>query len=125
MPPQGPSPFVYFFQAAVLGAVLLYFAYGAVDRVGLETYQATARVTGKQTTPGSTTYHTNVVGGRALTQAERNPDVYMVTFELEGVATGGLVRRELYESLDADDPVHVRFQRTRLSKRILVTDLSR
>lgn len=123
--PRGPSPFVYLFPAAALAAVLLYFAYGAVDRAGLETSQANVVVTGKHVTPGSTTYRTSTAGGRTLTRAERNPDVYVVTFELEGVPSGGVVSRELYESLDAGAPVRVRFRRTRLSGRVLVTELSR
>lgn len=125
MPQRGPNPFVYLFPAAALAAVLLYFAYGAVDRAGLETHQATAVVTGKHATPGSTTYHTTVVGGRSVSRPERNPDVYMVTFELQGVPSGGVVSREQYESLDAGAPVRVRFRRTRLSGRVLVTELSR
>jgi hypothetical protein len=124
VPQRGPNPFVYLFPAAALAAVLLYFAYGAVDRAGLETHQATAVVTGKHATPGSTTYHTTVVGGRSVSRPQRNPDVYMVTLTLDGVPTGGLVERALYDSLHAGAPVDVRFRRTRLSGRILVTELS-
>lgn len=125
MPQRGPNPFVYLFPAAALAAVLLYFAYGVVDRAGLETSQANAVVTGKHVTPGSTMYRTSTAGGRTLTRPERNPDVYTVTFELEGVPSGGVVSREQYELLDAGAPVRVRFQRTRLSGRVLVTELSR
>jgi hypothetical protein len=125
MPPNGPNPLVYLLPALMLGAVLLYFLYGAVDRAGLETHQASAVVTGKHFTPGSTTYRTNTVGGRAVTQSDRNPDVYMVTFDLEGVSSGGLVGQELYESLEAGEPVRVRFRRTRLSNQVVVTEVSR
>lgn len=126
MPPEAPNPFViYAFPAIALVAVLLYFVYGAVNRVGLDTYQGEARVTGKQLTPGSTTYTTEVVAGRSWTKANQNPDAYVVQLDLDGEATGGMVSQQLYESLQAGERVRVRFSRTRLTKRILVTDVSR
>jgi hypothetical protein len=125
VPTQGPSPFVYVFPAVILAAVLLYFLYGAVDRLGLETGQAEARVTGKQFAPGSTTYTTEVVGGRTVTRPHRNPEAYVVTLDVNGEATGGAVSRELYDSLQAGERVRVQFRRTRLSKRMLVTDVRR
>jgi type IV secretory pathway TrbF-like protein len=120
-----PNPFVYIFPAILLGAVLLYYLYGAVDRVGLETHDAEARVIGKQVGPGSTTYHTTVVDGRTWSQAQTNPDAYIVTLDVEGDTTGSAVSRQLYESLDTGERVRVQFRRTRLSKRVLVTDVSR
>lgn len=123
--PQGPNAFVYVFPAVLLLGAALYFGYGALDRAGLAARQADAVVTGKQHAAGSTTYNTNIVGGRALTQATRNPDAYIVTFVVEGEPTGGAVSRELYDSLQTGDPVHVQFRRTRLSNRIVVTTVSR
>ncbi len=123
MPPQGPSPFVYIFPAVLLVGALLYFGYGALDRGALETRQAEARVTGKQFTPGSATYRTVEAGGRSWVQKDRYPDAYVVTLELNGEATSALVKPELYQSLEAGDSVQVRFRRTRLSNRLLVTDV--
>lgn len=123
--PQGPNAFVYIFPAVLLAGAALYFGYGALDRVAVSTRQADAIVTGKQFAAGSTTYNTNIVGGRALTQANRNPDAYIVTFVVEGEPTGGAVSRELYDSLQAGDPIHVQYRRTRLSSRIVVTNVSR
>jgi hypothetical protein len=125
MLPESPNPFVYALPAVLLVGVVLYFLFGAVDRMGLETYQAEARITDKQFAAGSTTYNTNVVNGRNFTQAYQNPDVYMVTFELDGVPSGGLVDEQLYESLQPGERVHVQFRRTRLTGRVLVTHVSR
>ncbi len=125
MRPESPNPFVYAFPAVVLVCVLMYFLYGAVDRMGLETHQAEARVTGKQFAAGSTTYRTTVVNGRTVTQSDRNPDAYIVALDLEGVPTGGVVSPDLYESLETGERVRVQFQRTRLTKRLLDTDVSR
>jgi hypothetical protein len=125
MPSNGPSPFVYLLPAVALAAVLLYYLYGAVDRFGLETQQAEARVTGKQFAPGSTTYNTNIVAGRAWTQSSQNPDAYIIGLDVNGVVTGGAVTPELYESLQPGERVRVEFQRTRFSGQILVTGVRR
>lgn len=125
MAPQGVNPFVYVFPAILLVGALLYFGYGAVDRSGLTTQQAEARVTGKQFTPGSTTYRTNVVGGRSYVQSDKYPDAYVITLEMDGAPTSAVVSQELYESLQTGDNVHVEFKRTRLTGRILVTNVSR
>lgn len=125
MPPQGPNPFVYIFPALLVVAAVLYFGYGALDRAAVATKSATAVVTGKQFAKGSTTYHTTMVGNQNLVQADRNPDAYVLLFDLEGEHTGGAVSRELYDALQPGDSVRVRFRRTRLSNRILVTDVSR
>ncbi len=125
MPPQGPSPFVYIFPALLLVAAVLYFGYGALDRAGLAAQTAATVVTGKQFAQGSTTYHTTVIGNQNLVQADRNPDAYILTFDVEGEHTGGAVTRELYEALQPGDSVQVRFRRTRLTNRIVVTHVSR
>lgn len=122
---QGPNPFVYIFPAVLLAAVMLYFTYGAVDRVGLATHQAEAQVTGKQHTAGSTTYTTEIIGGRTMTRPTRNPEAYVVSLRLAGETTGGVVSRELYDALTTGDRVRVSYRKTRLSKRLLVTDVKR
>jgi hypothetical protein len=125
MPPQGPNPFVYIFPGLLLVAVVLYFAYGAVDRMGLETREAEALVTGKQFAAGSTTYTTEVIGGRTMTRANKNPEAFIVQLKVGDEDTGSAVAKQLYDSLESGDRVHVKVRRTRLSKRILVTDVRR
>ena len=125
MPSTTANPLVYAFPAVALAAVLLYFLYGALDRFGLETQRSVARVTGKQVSRGSTTYHTNVVAGRSWTQSSQNPDGYIVSLEIDGKAIIGAVSPEMYESLQPDEPVRVEFKQTRFSNRTLVTDVRR
>jgi hypothetical protein len=125
MQPNRPNAFVYIFPALALVAVLVYFLYGAADRLGLETREAQALVTGKQFTPGSTTYNTNVVAGRTWTEASKYPDAYVVALQLDGEATAGMVSPQMYESLSPGERVRVSYRRTRFSKRILVTDVRR
>ena len=125
MPESGPSPLVYALPAVVLAAVLVYYVYGAVDRFGLDTQRTEARVTGKQFAPGSTTYNTNIVAGRALTQSSKNPDFYVIELDMNGELAGGAVTPQMYESFQPGDLVHVEFQRTRFSKQVLVTGVRR
>jgi len=125
MPPQGPNPFVYIFPAVLLVAAVLYFAYGAVDRTGLTSFQTEAQVTGKQHTPVSTTYITERVAGQTMTRPRQNPEAYVLALKVGNDETGGAVSKQLYDSLKAGDRVHVTARRTRISKRILITDVSR
>jgi hypothetical protein len=122
---DGPSPLAYIFPAIAFAAALLYYAYGAADRMGLETHHAEARVTTKNFAAGSTTYNTNIVAGRAWTQASKYGDAYMVGLDIDGVAAGGLVTPEMYETVTPGERVRVTFKRTRLSRKLLVTDVSR
>lgn len=125
MTPQSPSPLVYVFPALLLLAAALYFGYAMLDRSALSTETAAAVVTGKQFMKGSTTYHSTLVGNQNVVQADQRPDAYYVTFEVDGEHTGGAVSRELYDALRAGDSVEVHYRRTRLSNRIVVTDVSR
>lgn len=125
MPANRPNRLVYVFPAVAFAAALLYYLYGAVDRLGLETRDAEARVTAKQVTPGSTTYNTRIAGGRAWTQATENPGLRIVLLEVAGEATGAAVDSQTYEALSEGDPVRVKYQRTRFSREILVTDVQR
>jgi hypothetical protein len=123
---QGASPLVYIVPALAFAAVCVYYLYGALDRIGLETYEIDGRITTKQFAQGSTTYHTNTVAGRTWSQASQNPDAYMVGLELaDGALTGGLVSEQIYESLQPGERVRVKYQRTRFSNKLMVTEVSR
>jgi len=119
------NPLAYILPALAFGAALLYYGYGAVNSMGLSSSTMDARVTGKQYTPGSTTYNTNVAGGRSWTQSVRNEDAYVVTLDVGGTPTSALVSKELYQSLNTNDPVRVQVQYTRISKRMLVVSVMR
>ena len=125
MSSQSTTSFAYIFPAVVLAAVVLYFLYGAIDRVGLAAQRAEAQVTGKQYAAGSTTYTTEMIGGRTMTKANKNPEAFIVTLKVGDDETGSAVSKPLYESLQAGERVHVQVRRTRLSKRLLVTDVTR
>ncbi len=119
------NPFMFIFSVVVLVAVSAYYGYGSLDQVGIASYEAEAIVTGKQFTPGSTTYNTNVVNGRPFVQPFQQGDFYAVTLQLNGESAVALVDQATFEAVNAGDRVRVTAHRTRFSRRLLVTDLRR
>lgn len=119
------NPLVYIIPTIILGAVVLYYLYGAIDRVGLDVQSAYAVVTDKKFTPGGATYWTNIAGGRAWTQSQQNPDMYAVSLKVGDEQTVGLVSKPMFESLSINDRVRVKVSRTRLSRQLEVVEVSR
>jgi hypothetical protein len=125
MTPFAANPFVFIFSGLILVAVIGYFAWGALDRLGLADEQASAVVTGKNYYPPGMTYRTNIVAGRAWTQSSPTSDAYVLLLNLGQEPTGAIVSRELYDAVRPGDGVQVRMRRTRLSRRLEVTDVVR
>ncbi|HYR91351.1 MAG TPA: hypothetical protein VE422_45260 [Terriglobia bacterium] len=123
MAPYSVNPLVYIFPAIVVTALLLYFVYGAIDRMGLETRTSLATVTGKQFNQAGTTYHTTVAGGRTWVQSDKTPESYVVMLNVGDERSVGLVSKELYQSLQANDTVQVKIRRTRITGRLEVVDV--
>jgi hypothetical protein len=125
MTPFSANPFVYIFSIVAIAAVVLYFAYGAIDRVGLGVRSATAVVTGKQYNPPGRSYYTNIVAGRAWTQSQETSETYAVTVNVAGEDTVGLVSKQLFESLNPGERVNVKVRRTRITRRLEAIEVSR
>jgi hypothetical protein len=119
------NPVMYVFFVAILLVVVAYYGYGSLDQAGIANYPAEATVTGKQFTPGATTYSTNGVGGQSYVQSTQQGDFYAVALQLNGEPTVALVDKTTFEALNAGDHVHVTARRTRFSGRLIVTDLKR
>lgn len=113
----------YIMPAIILGAALVYFLYYAIDKVGLETRTASAMVIAKDHTPGSTSYVNRQAGGRTWTQAQKQPDFYAVSLNIENEPTVALVTKEKFDRLEKNDLVRVTYRRTRISGRIEVVDV--
>ena len=123
--PYSANPFVFVFSIVAIGAVTIYFGYGAVDRMGLEVQSVDAKVVDKQFGPGVKAYNTIIAGGRPWIQSRETSDVYLVVLEVRGEKTGGLVSQELYESLNAGDTVRAKVRRTRISRRLEAIEITR
>jgi hypothetical protein len=119
------NPTVYLAPAIILAAVALYYLYGAIDRLGLESQTLDAVVTAKQVAPGTTTSWTNIAGGRAWMQSQQNPESYVLSLAVGPVQTIGLVAQPLFDSLRTGDHVRATIRRTRLSHNLEVIEVSR
>ena len=117
------NPFAYIFPLVLLVGFGGYYLYGAADRLGLPIESADAVVTGKQYTPGGTTYNTNIAGGRAWTQSNKTNDMYAIELLVGTEPTVGLVDKQAFERLNKNDRVRVKIRRTRVSGRLEVVEV--
>lgn len=125
MTPFSANPFIYLFSVIAIAAVLLYFGYAGIDRIGLEVQTTVGTVTGKQLTPKGTSYTTNIAGGRAWTQSQETPETYAVMLTVDEEKTVGLVTKPLFDALNANDRVNVKIRRTRITRRLEVVEVTR
>ena len=125
MAPFSANPMVYIFPAIVITILVGYFAYGAMDRMGLATTTSSATVTGKQFNESGTTYRTTVAGGRTWVQSDSTPETYVLLLDVAGEQTIGLVSKQMYESIQENDRVQVKMRRTRITKRLEVVQVNR
>jgi hypothetical protein len=123
--PYSANPFVFLFSIAAIVAVSLYFAYGAVDRMGLEVRSIDATVVDKQYNPSRQTYNTTIAAGRVWTQAYETSGSYVVTLRIDGEQTVGLVSKQLFDSLKTGDRLQAKIRRTRFSRRLETLDVTR
>jgi hypothetical protein len=114
---------VYIMPALILVGVILYFLYGAVDSAGLETRTATATVTAKTHTPGSTSYVNRIAAGRSWTQAQQQPDFYALSLMVDGEPTVALVTKERFDEIRENDMLSVVVRRTRISGKLEVIEV--
>lgn len=118
------NPAVFIFSGLILVAALAYFAYGALDYLGVAEESKQAVVTGKQYNPPRVTYRNNIVAGRNYTQADTMPETYVLTLTIDGEPTAAIVSKQLYDTVQAQDKVSVRAKRMRLSGRLEVTEVT-
>jgi hypothetical protein len=112
------NPFMFIFSVIAVLGVISYVLYSAFDRFGGEVSTTVATVTGKQYTPGYTKLNN-------MDQIQTYPDIYALSLNVDGEATVGLVTKEKFESLNANDTVHVKIRRTRLTQKLQVIDVAR
>jgi hypothetical protein len=120
---MGANPFAFAFMALLLVGVGLYYAWGAVDRIGLTTQAVRAQVTGKQLNPSRETYRTTVAAGRAFTQSDRPPDAYVLILRIGNEVAGLAVDPAQYEAVRVGQSVDAVIHRTRLGRRLEIIEL--
>ena len=123
--PFSANPYVYVFSAVMVLGAVLYYAWGAYDRLGLPEESASAVVTGKHYNPPGKTYRTVIAGNRAWALADTTSETYVLLLDVGPEATVAIVSKSLHDSLQPGDTVRVRFKRTRLTKQLNVVAVSR
>ncbi len=114
----------YLIPAVILCWVLIYYLYGVIDKVGLETRTANAIVTSKTHTPGSTNFINRIAGGRSWTQAQKQLDFYAISLTIDGEPTVALVTEEKFVQLKKGDRVRATISKTRISGKLQVVDVN-
>jgi len=125
MTPYSANPFIYIFCVVAVGAVLLYYAYGAIDRTGLEITTSVATVTKKQYNKSGRSYYTTISGGQAWVQSKETPETYVVVLDVGNERTAGIVSKDLYDTLQVNDTVQVKLRRTRITGRLEAVEVTR
>ena len=123
MTPYSANPFAYIFSVVLIVGVAAYFAYGAIDRLGLELQTTTGTVTAKQFTPSGRSYYTTVAGGREWVQSQQTPETYAVV-----VAWGVTLRRAWCHAGCADtfsDSVQLKVRRTRITRKLEAVEITK
>lgn len=118
MTPFSADPFAYIFSVVVIAAVLVYIAYGTVDRVGLRVRRNQAIVTGKRYNPPGTAYDTTIAGDRAWTRSHQTAETHVVMLQVGEAQTVGVVSKPLFDTLAAGDRVTVKLRQTRITRRL-------
>lgn len=117
------NPSAFIFAVVVLCAVLGYYTYHALDRMGGEISDAMATVTAKHYTPPGKTYNTNVVDGKSFVQTQETPEMFSVALLVDGEPTSGFVTKQRYASLHEREVVKVKVRRTRMTKKLQILEV--
>ena len=125
MTPPAGNRFIVVFGGLVLAGVVLYYAFMAVDGLGLDDQQAQGTVLGKEHRAPGRTYSTQIVGNRTLVVPQTTADAYVLRLDIRGRETAALVDKDTYDAVTLSARVTVTFQRRRLTGAIQVVAVTR
>ena len=111
------------FPALALCAVVIYFVYAAIDRIGLEVSDSVGTVTGKQFVRGWEKLLRQWSTPVFCPIARHAGDLCRLTFLVNGENTSGLVSKQQFQLLNTNDSVPVKIRRTKLPKRLQVVEV--
>ena len=114
--PHVVNPIIYVIPIIVF--FIVYYLYCALNRSGLDSTSAVANVTEKKYVPEETKMNN-------MDQYRIVPEYYRVKLDIGGELAKAFVTKELYQSLNVNDVVHVIIQRTRISRKLLVVEITR
>jgi hypothetical protein len=117
---SGALRFLPILGGIILIVVFLYYAFWAINSLGLENRSAFATVTGKEYLAPGTSYQSQQIAGRNYVRSLQTAERYIVTFNFLNQPAAGAVDSALYNALKSGDQVQVTYQRGRLTGAVLV-----
>ncbi len=118
------NPFMVIFGGVILGILLLYALFMAVDGLALEEQEGIATVVSKEVIEEGQTYVTQVIGGRTQTLPQITPEAYMLILDISGNPTSTFVEKNIYHNLNQQDQVTISYQQRRLTGQLQVLTLT-
>jgi hypothetical protein len=119
------NPFMFYFSIIAITAMVLYFGYVAIDRVGLRTEKETATVITKQHYRGGEAPVVNIGAGRPWVQSQLQPNMYLLSLKSNNEELGACVSQATFDSVNPGDTVNIVKQRRRLSGIYIIKEVTR
>jgi hypothetical protein len=110
-----PTNFMLYIGGLMFAGLLIYFAFTAVNSLGLKEQSATARVIVKDYKEAGSTYVTQKVGNRILTIPQSQAEMYLLGLDVQGKSSLCAVAKTVYDRLNIGDQVEVVFRRKRVT----------
>lgn len=128
-PAKIPSRFglhwTHWFGAAIILFILVVTLVTVFNTLGLETLQGTGVVLEKRVIPQHQSYQTQKVGNTNLVRTVTVPEQYQIDLRIDEMETTTNLEKSVYDQLEVGDNVRVRYQKPRLQRSPLVTEVSR
>jgi hypothetical protein len=110
--------------AIILASVGLYYAFWALNSLGLENRSAVATITGKEHFHSGTSYQAQNIGGRNFVRQLRTPEAWVLRLKLENEEAFAAVEKGFYDTLNSNDQVRVTYQRRRITAALQVSHVT-
>lgn len=121
----GGARFMYAFGMILLVAAAGWFAFSALDRMGLRYQESRAMVTAKERRAPGTTYTRTMINNRMVTLPQSMEETFVLVMSMDGGDAYGFADRELYDAIDVGDSVSVSYQRRRITGGVQVSSITR
>ena len=108
----------------LVAGMLLYFAFFAVNTLGLPNRTGVAKVLDKAYYPPGTEYQTLNINGRIFVRPYDTAEAYVLKLQLDNQEAGAIVQKDLYDSLNLNTDVPVTYQRCRITKTLCVVQVT-
>ncbi|MCC9602683.1 hypothetical protein LOC67_19200 [Stieleria sp. JC731] len=121
----GPNRFIYVVSGCLLVAVAGYYAFTAMNTMGLATHHGNAIVVGKYFQEAGTSSFSQPIGNQQIVRVQETPEAYIAKVKINEQQTECALDKPLYEEVSPGDQLNVEYQVTRLTGAIRITKATR